>query len=57
MPWRIRKTGSGAEIVRRDTGAVKSHHASVAMAKKALGAIYANWHPKNEELKSIKKRK
>jgi len=60
MPWKIRKTSSGAEIVRRDTGKVKSHHASVAMAKKALGAIFANSpglrnEVKNHEIKPLKK--
>lgn len=52
MPFGIKKSGNGAVIYRKDTGKVKSHHASVAMAKKAIAAIYANDPKLRSEVKN-----
>ncbi len=42
MPYSIKKTKEGAVLVKKATGKVVSHHASVEKAKAAMRAIYAN---------------
>jgi hypothetical protein len=42
MPFGIKKSGDQFVIYRRDTGKIKSHHASKKKAQAAMRAIYAN---------------
>jgi hypothetical protein len=46
MPYNVRKSGSKYVVVSKQTGKVKSHHATKAKAQSSVRAIYANEHKK-----------